>query len=392
MERGRVGDAFGESREHAATIRARIHLNGIRALARNGLEQLRFAELQLLTLETEPCNSEALGAVARAFCNLRKAARRRKLRDLHYYVADQERVLREALDACFVSETAIDASLDAIEVLKQYLAHTEEAVATGEALPLPKTLPALRRTIQSPVSPPHAAAPVSPDHARKRLGELLMASGDISEGDLQVALFEYEGHNGHRRLGELLLEDLRVSREQVDRAIAVQRENPDRPLLGQVLLSMGLLSTSGLNRTLDKQKHPVRRRLGEMLVRGGWVPAKRIVTALRRQSVVRDAVRYGLASLAPRFTARATETGFPRQRTRFPADQATELTLFCDKARDLLDVADRNLLVLETEPQNDVALDSVRRAIHAMSRFACYLGLADLGRFGRAFCGCLAAV
>ncbi|MFO7975272.1 MAG: hypothetical protein R6V12_11630, partial [Candidatus Hydrogenedentota bacterium] len=95
---------------------------------------------------------------------------------------------------------------------------------------------------------------------------------------------------------------------------------------------------------------------------------------------------------APRFTARATETGFPRQRTRFPADQATELTLFCDKARDLLDVADRNLLVLETEPQNDVALDSVRRAIHAMSRFACYLGLADLGRFGRAFCGCLAAV
>ena len=391
MERGRAGDASGEPWEVRAVVCARTHLEGIRALARNGLEQLRYGELHLLVLETDPGNSEAMGAVARTFCNFRKAARRLKLRDLHYYVMDAERPLRDALDACFIAETTIDSILDTISVLRRYLTATEEALARGEALPPGEMLPALRRGGESSGLSMSAAAAVSPHDAQKRLGELLMASGDLTEGDLQVALFEYEGFEQHKRLGELLLEDVRVGREQLNRAMAMQQAKPEHPLLGQILLEMGVLSSAGLTRTLDKQKQPGMQGLGGMLVRTGRVPAQRVVAALRRQGVVRDAVRYGLASLAARLTTRATKTGHPRQRNRFSADEANDLARFCDAARGLLEVAEGNLLELESEPENKSALGSLRRAVHAASRFACYSGLADIGRFGRAFSGYLAA-
>lgn len=392
MERGRAGDASGEPWEVRAVVCARTHLEGIRALARNGLEQLRYAELHLLVLETDPGNSEAMGAVARTFCNFRKAARRLKLRDLHYYVMDAERPLRDALDACFIAETTIDSILNAIGVLRRYLASTEEALARGEALPPREMLPALRHGGESSGFPMRAAAAVSPHDARKRLGELLMASGDLTEGDLQVALFEYEGFEGGKRLGELLLEDVRVGREQLNRALAEQQTRPEHAFLGQILLEMGVLSSAGLKRTLEKQKRVGMRRLGGMLVRAGRVPAQRVVAALRRQSVVRDAVRYGLGSLAARLTACATKTGHPRQRNRFSADEANDLARFCDAVRGLMEVAEENLLELESEPENTVALESLRRAVQAASRFGCYLGLADIGRFGRAFSGYLAAV
>ncbi|MEA3365482.1 MAG: hypothetical protein U9Q79_07560, partial [Candidatus Hydrogenedentes bacterium] len=222
MERGRAGNTSGESRENAAVVCARLHLSGIGALASHGLEQLRLAEIHLLTLATEPSNTEALEAVARVFCNLRKAARRLKLRDLHYYVADQERLLRDGLDACFFSERSLDAILNTIGVLKKYLAYMKEVLAGSDTLPSPKLLPALRRSAQSSVTPQRATPSVSPQDPRKRLGEMLMASGDISAGDLQEALFQCEGFNGHKRLGELLLEEVRLSREQLERAIQEQ--------------------------------------------------------------------------------------------------------------------------------------------------------------------------
>ncbi len=391
MEQGRTRDAYGESSKEVAVRCARVHLNGIRALARNGLEQLRLSELHLLALETSPGNIEAMGAVVRAFGNLRRAARRLKLRDLHYYVADQERLLRDALDACFISETAIDASLNAIDILKRYFTYVEEGLTAGHSLPSPQMLPALRHSVESLGMPTRVASAVSTDDARKRLGELLMASGDITEGQLQEALFEYEGANGYKQLGELLLEELLISREQLTRAIALQEQDSAHPLLGEVLVKMGVVSSAAVNKALDRQRHPVLRHLGEMLVWAGRVPAQRVVAALRRQGVVRDAVRYGLAPLAARFAARATDTGHPQQRNRFTAEEGADLARFREEARELLAVAECNLLALESAPEDPVALDAVRRSIRAVSRFACYLGLADLGRFARAFLGYVGA-
>ncbi len=390
MHRNRGRPAGWDSVETLALAYAGTHLGGVRALAGNGLEQLKLAELRLLALETDPSDLEALGAVVRVFGNIRRAARRLKLRDLCYYAEDQERLVRDAFEAGLMPETSIDASLDAIDVLKRYFSFIEECLSTGEALPSPRMLPALRRSVESLGMHMRVSSTITPQDARKRLGELLMESGDITSGELQEALFAYEGNATHRPIGELLVEELRISREQLNVAVAQQERDPAHPLLGEVLVTMGAVSRTGLRKALDDQKQPAVHRLGESLVRAGRVPAKRVVLALRRQGVVRDAVRYGLASLAARFAARATEPGRPQQPNRLAADETAGLGRFRDRARELLAVADRNLLALESEPANHLALASVRRSVQAISRFASYLGLADTGRFARAFSGYLA--
>ncbi len=390
MQRSRANADGRDFPTKASVMHTRIHLNGVRALSRNGREQLRLLELHLLALETAPCDMEEIGAVVRALGNLRRAAHRLKLRDLYYCAEEQERRVREALEGGLLPETHIDSCLHMIEVLKRYLAHVEESLRTGEPLPLPRMLPSLRRSVESRGEPRRSAPAITSRDAHKRLGELLMESGDISEGELQRALFELEETGAAKPLGELLLEELQISREQLNRALAEQKSAAQPTRLGRVLVNMGAISPQGLARGLEKQHHPKEPRLGERLVRTGRVPAKRVVLALRCQGMIRDSVRHGLATLAARLAVRATEMGPPRQRERLSHDEREALARFRDEARNLLNAADRGLLALEPDPVDRQALTSVRRSIYALSRFARYLGLADIGHFAQAFSGYLA--
>ena len=390
MQRSRANADGEDVTTRASVTHTRIHVNGVRALSRNGREQLRLLELHLVALETDPCDMEKIGAVVRALGNLRRAAHRLKLRDLYYCAEEQERRAREALEGGLLPETTIDSSLEMIDVLKRYLAGVEESLRTGEPLPSPRMLPSLRRSAESRRVPRRIARTSTPRDARKRLGELLMESGDISEGELQRALFELEEAGPPRLIGELLLEELQISREQLDRALAGQQDASQSLRLGEILVSLGAITPQGLVRGLEKQRHPKAPRLGERLVRTGRVPAKRVVLALRCQGMIRDSVRHGLATLAARFATRVTEMGPPQQRERLSADERAALSRFRDEARNLLNAADRGLLALESESTDPHALRSVRRSIYALSRFARYLGLADIGHFARAFSGYLA--
>ena len=110
MHRSRARSGGEDSAKKTAVAHARVHLNGVRALACNGLEQLNLVELHLIALETNPSDMQKLGAVVRALGNVRRAAHRLKLRDLYYYVEEQERRAREALEAGLIPETTIDSA------------------------------------------------------------------------------------------------------------------------------------------------------------------------------------------------------------------------------------------------------------------------------------------
>jgi len=55
------------------------------------------------------------------------------------------------------------------------------------------------------------------------------------------------------------------------------------------------------------------------------------------------------------------------------------LTDFVSESNDYLDTADQQMLVLETEPKNEDALNSVFRAFHTIKGVAGFLGLKDIG-------------
>lgn len=117
----------------------------------------------------------------------------------------------------------------------------------------------------------------------KRLGQLLLEWGWIDESDLMAALRQ-QG----RRLGEILLELGRITQAQLDEAVAVQRTDSRR--LGEILLDRGWVAEEDLHAALAEQGITgsalvagAKRRLGDVLVARGKVTEAQIEAAAAEQ-------------------------------------------------------------------------------------------------------------
>ncbi len=56
-----------------------------------------------------------------------------------------------------------------------------------------------------------------------------------------------------KKLGQILVEEGRINNSDVQKALCLQKENPEHPLLGVVLLKMNLITKAELSSALNKQ-------------------------------------------------------------------------------------------------------------------------------------------
>jgi hypothetical protein len=104
------------------------------------------------------------------------------------------------------------------------------------------------------------------------------------------------GESGHgSRLGELLIQEKLVTEEQLDEALRVQSTLKTYIPLGQILMMRGWLTRTQLTTVL--RRHRKRARLGEMLVRSERITPEQLETALARQKQVRQPLGRTLMSL-----------------------------------------------------------------------------------------------
>jgi hypothetical protein len=104
------------------------------------------------------------------------------------------------------------------------------------------------------------------------------------------------GESGHgSRLGELLIQEKLVTEEQLDEALRVQSTLKTYLPLGQILMMRGWLTRTQLTTVL--RRHRKRARLGEMLVRSERITPEQLETALARQKQVRQPLGRTLISL-----------------------------------------------------------------------------------------------
>jgi hypothetical protein len=131
------------------------------------------------------------------------------------------------------------------------------------------------------------------------LGEILVRFGEIESTDLQVVLsFQEDLADGARAaqlaagvrkmLGEILVQAQRISPEQLDAALAEQRESGAK--LGEILVKRGLLNRRELDAALMVQQHRTtppplanRLKLGEVLIAAGYITRPQLEEALDRQ-------------------------------------------------------------------------------------------------------------
>jgi len=56
-----------------------------------------------------------------------------------------------------------------------------------------------------------------------------------------------------KKLGQILVEEGRIKNSDVQKALCLQKENPDHPLLGVILLKMNVVTKAELSSALNKQ-------------------------------------------------------------------------------------------------------------------------------------------
>ena len=135
------------------------------------------------------------------------------------------------------------------------------------------------------------AAPVSSGAAGqkpKKLGEILMEKGLISEGDLGDLMRE-QNNVRSVRLGDILLAEKLISEEELNDALESQKKEPDKKL-GEILVQSGKLDHEQVERALKQQETQRETKLGEILVKSKIGAPDKVAAALREQKLSENQV------------------------------------------------------------------------------------------------------
>lgn len=252
-------------------------------------EHLDAADIHLLTLETDPCNEEALNAVFRAFHTIKGVAGFLALDDIQHLAHEAENLLDLARKGSVeLSGPSIDVTFDAVDMLKRLVAFLQEALASGDGMPKEPGLPALMTRLKAAVAAPQNQASAGADVTAEGclLGEILVDRGAVVPDAIEAAVAAQSEDVQPKKIGELLQEAVLVSRAQVEEALEMQqamRDQPEPPKLGEILVSVGAVRQRDLDRVLATQATPKAPKLGETLVRGQEAAAKDVAQALRSQ-------------------------------------------------------------------------------------------------------------
>jgi type IV pilus assembly protein PilB len=112
-----------------------------------------------------------------------------------------------------------------------------------------------------------------------RIGELLVAEGLITEGQLQDVLRVKQTQKNYVPLGQMLVDRNLITRRQLDMVI---EQHNKRPRLGEVLVRSGALTSEQLDHALEQQKQ-LKLQLGQVLVKLNYVTDEAMRQALALQ-------------------------------------------------------------------------------------------------------------
>ncbi|MBM3288687.1 MAG: chemotaxis protein CheA [Candidatus Hydrogenedentes bacterium] len=257
----------------------------LREFVSEAREHLDNADVQLLNVETNPNNSDALNAVFRAFHTIKGVAGFLALDDVQALAHESENLLDKARKGEVVlTGNYIDVTFDAVDMMKRLIAHVECALAGGlleGEVGLPPLVERLKRigAGKMPLQPGAAFGAVA---GRKRVGEILESEGAVTHTAVESALAK-QARSESLRLGELLIREVVISRKQMEQALALQEREGYSRKLGEVLMSQGMARSDDIEKALRKQAAREAEPVGATLVRAGEVSAKEVAQALRSQ-------------------------------------------------------------------------------------------------------------
>lgn len=194
-------------------------------------EHLENAEVQLLEMDNDPANAEAINALFRSFHTIKGLAGFMELDPIQRLAHETETFLDICRERPCASH-AVDLVFEAIDGMKHLTAALRKAVEEGSHqmavdIPLDILQTRLRQAIDDPLmfSDGVPASEAAPNAESPRLGELLVEAGVVDEETITQALRRQSGSgDGSKpRLGETLVREGVVDARQVTAALRKQR-------------------------------------------------------------------------------------------------------------------------------------------------------------------------
>lgn len=188
-------------------------------------EHLDVASTQLLSLENDPENEEAINSVFRAFHTVKGIAGFLNLDEVQHLAHDTENLLdmvrREEIQ---LTPALIDLVFEALDWLIRLIGN----VRTGlESNGLVNTEPELDSFLDR-VRAAQEGQLASPVDQAPRVGDLLVSAGAVSKETLESVVEEAKIFQPDKKLGEVLVEKEIVSEEQVSEVLEKQKQRQDQ--------------------------------------------------------------------------------------------------------------------------------------------------------------------
>ncbi len=193
-------------------------------------EHLDVANNQLMALESEPTDTEALNSVFRAFHTMKGISGFLALTDISHLAHDTENLLDKVRrDELKLTARVMDVTFSALDMLGRLIEKVRTSLETSSALESEPDLPPLLKLI-------HAASAGIPDASRDekrpRLGDILVESGTITPTVLNEAITTQQAGNKGQKLGSILVRQHAVKPAKIIEAL--KKQQPDGELRGGV--------------------------------------------------------------------------------------------------------------------------------------------------------------
>jgi len=189
--------------------------------ATEAYDHLANAEDSILVLELNPDDKESIDNVFRAFHTIKGVASFLDLDDIRILAHESETMLDMVRTGTLpFAGQVVDLTFHATDNLRTLLMLLRKQVANGEGKltePYHDVGPAIR-SIKAVIS-----GEVSIETLKKEpLGEILIKEGSITDQELEGALAKQKETCPDKKIGEILVEDHAVSQKEVARGLAVQ--------------------------------------------------------------------------------------------------------------------------------------------------------------------------
>ncbi len=256
-------------------------------------EHLENAETDMLVVEENPEDQEAINSIFRAFHTIKGVAGFLDLKHIGSLAHVSETLLDMGRKGQTILENnKVDVVFEAIDLMKRMLSSLSDAVANNEPVNPVDGLGNLIIRIQMCIDGQEFVP---------KVGEILREKGEVKRTDLNQALKEQRDDPPaeKKKIGEILVKKEKTTDKKVEQAVSEQKHRETlinqgkiaAKKLGEILVEKGFVKQFAVNDILELQKNNPNKKIGELLLEKKMVTREQLEIVIREQKTQMQAAK-----------------------------------------------------------------------------------------------------